>query len=174
MNIHLLRSPELKVETYRNVLHLLQQFPGPMHFQECEEEILVINSDGEERGWDNEDDFKEKKEVLLKDSDFITLHVPSQDDYIISKNEFEQMKDGVGIINTARGGLLHEVDLVSAISSGKIQFAGLDVFETEPTPAVQILMNSKISLTPHIGAATNQAQDRIGSELATQIISILK
>ena len=114
-----------------------------------------------------------QKEVLLKDSDFITLHVPSQDDYIISKNEFEQMKDGVGIINTARGGLLHEVDLVSAISSGKIQFAGLDVFETEPTPAVQLLMNPEISLTPHIGAATKEAQDRIGLELAKQIIELL-
>ncbi|MFT6843809.1 MAG: D-3-phosphoglycerate dehydrogenase, partial [Psychroserpens sp.] len=79
--------------------------------------------------------------TLLKDSDFVTLHVPSQDDYIISKKEFEQMKDGVGIINTAIGGILHEVDLVFAIESGKVQFAGLDVFETEPTPAVQLLMN---------------------------------
>ena len=113
------------------------------------------------------------KEKLLKESDFITLHVPEQDGYIISKKEFEKMKDGVGIINTARGGILHEVDLVSAIESGKVQFAGLDVFETEPSPAVQLLMNSKISLTPHIGGVTKEAQDRIGTELAGQIIKLL-
>jgi D-3-phosphoglycerate dehydrogenase len=111
--------------------------------------------------------------TLLKDSDFITLHVPSQDDYIISKKEFEQMKDGVGIINTATGGILHEVDLVFAIESGKVQFAGLDVFETEPTPAVQLLMNQEISLTPNIGAETIEAQERIGLELAVQIIKLL-
>jgi len=111
--------------------------------------------------------------TLLKDSDFITLHVPSQDDYIISKKEFEQMKDGVGIINTATGGILHEVDLVFAIESGKVQFAGLDVFETEPTPAVQLLMNQEISLTPHIGSETKEAQERIGLELAVQIIKLL-
>jgi len=111
--------------------------------------------------------------TLLKDSDFITLHVPSQDDYIISKKELEQMKDGVGIINTATGGILHEVDLVFAIDSGKVQFAGLDVFETEPTPAVQLLMNQEISLTPHIGSETKEAQERIGLELAVQIIKLL-
>ena len=112
-------------------------------------------------------------EELLKESDFITLHVPSQDGYIISKNEIAKMKDGVGLINAARGGILHEVDLVSAIESGKVQFAGLDVFETEPNPAVQLLMNPEISLTPHIGAATIEAQDRIGLELANQIIQLL-
>jgi len=113
------------------------------------------------------------KARLLKDSDYITLHVPSQDDYIISKKEFEQMKDGVGIINTAIGGILHEVDLVFAIESGKVQFAGLDVFETEPTPAVQLLMNQEISLTPHIGSETIEAQEKIGIELAVQIIKLL-
>jgi D-3-phosphoglycerate dehydrogenase len=114
------------------------------------------------------------KEELLKESDFITLHVPTQEDYIISATDFEKMKDGVGIINAARGGVLHEVDLVKAIESGKVQFAGLDVYETEPTPAVQLLMNPEISLTPHIGAATKEAQDRIGLELAKQIIELLR
>ncbi|WP_299671816.1 D-2-hydroxyacid dehydrogenase [uncultured Polaribacter sp.] len=114
------------------------------------------------------------KEELLKEADFITLHVPTQQDYIISKVDIDKMKDGVGIINTARGGILHEVDLVTAIEEGKVQFAGLDVFETEPTPAVQLLMNPDISLTPHIGAATKEAQDRIGTELASQIIALLK
>ena len=113
------------------------------------------------------------KEELLKESDFITLHVPSQEDYIIAAEEFEKMKNGVGIINAARGGILNEVDLVNAIENGKVQFAGLDVFETEPTPAVQLLMNPEISLTPHIGAATIEAQDRIGLELANQIIALL-
>ena len=110
---------------------------------------------------------------MLKEADFITLHVPTQEEYMIAKNEFEKMKDGVGIVNTARGGILNEVDLVQAIESGKVQFAGLDVFETEPTPAVQLLMNPEISLTPHIGAATKEAQDRIGTELAKQIIELL-
>jgi D-3-phosphoglycerate dehydrogenase len=113
------------------------------------------------------------KEEVLKEADFITLHVPTQEDYIISASEIKKMKDGVGIINTARGGILHEVDLVFAIENGKVQYAGLDVFETEPTPAVQLLMNPEISLTPHIGAATKEAQDRIGLELATQIIALL-
>ena len=110
----------------------------------------------------------------MKEADFITLHIPAQEDYIITALEFEQMKEGVGIINTSRGGLLHEVDLVKALESGKVQFAGLDVFETEPTPAVQLLMNPEISLTPHIGGATQEAQERIGIELANQIIALLK
>jgi len=113
------------------------------------------------------------KEELLKDSDFITLHVPAQENYIISANEFDQMKFGVGIVNVARGGILNEVELVKAIQSGKVQFAGLDVFETEPKPAVQLLMNPDVSLTPHIGAATKEAQNRIGLELAQQIIELL-
>lgn len=113
------------------------------------------------------------KDELLKEADFITLHVSAQEDYVISKKEIEKMKDGVGIINTARGGILHEVDLVMAIESGKVQFAGLDVFETEPKPAVQLLMNPEISLTPNIGAGTKETQDRIGTELAKQIIKLL-
>ncbi|WP_299064007.1 D-2-hydroxyacid dehydrogenase [uncultured Polaribacter sp.] len=114
------------------------------------------------------------KEDVLKEADFITLHIPEQEDYIITEAEIEKMKDGVGIINTSIGGVLHEVDLVKAIETGKVQFAGLDVFETEPTPAVQLLMNPEISLTPHIGGASKEAQDRIGVELANQIIKLLK
>ena len=114
------------------------------------------------------------KEAVLKESDFITLHVPAQKDFVIGKPEFDLMKDGAALVNAARGGVVNEVALVEALDSNKLSFAGLDTFENEPSPAVQILMNPKISLTPHIGAATNQAQDRIGSELASQIISILK
>ncbi|MEC5167101.1 D-3-phosphoglycerate dehydrogenase [Flavobacterium sp. PL11] len=112
-------------------------------------------------------------ESLFKESDFITLHVPAQDGYIISEKELAIMKDGVGIVNCARGGVIDEVALVKALDSGKVLFAGLDVFESEPKPEMAILMNHKISLTPHIGAATGEAQDRIGTELASQIISIL-
>ena len=111
---------------------------------------------------------------VLKNSDFISLHVPAQKEYIINKKEFNLMKDGVGIINAARGGVINELELLSALDSGKVSFAGLDTFENEPKPAIKVLMHPNISLTPHIGAATNEAQDRIGLELAEQIINILK
>lgn len=111
---------------------------------------------------------------LIKHSDFISLHVPAQDEPIIGKEEIEEMKKGVAIINTSRGGVVDEAALLDGLASGKISFAGLDVFENEPTPAVKVLMDHKISLSPHIGAATLEAQDRIGVELAEQIISIIK
>lgn len=111
---------------------------------------------------------------LLAQSDFITVHVPAQKDYLIGKAEFAKMKNGVAIINAARGGVIDEVALIDALEAGTVAFAGLDTFENEPKPAVKVLMNPSVSLTPHIGAATNEAQDRIGTELASQIISILK
>ena len=113
-------------------------------------------------------------EEVLKQSDFITLHVPAQKNYVIGASQFKIMKDGVGIVNAARGGVVDEVALIDALDSGKVAFAGLDTFEDEPKPAIKVLMNGKVSLTPHIGAATNEAQDRIGTELASQIISLLK
>ena len=116
----------------------------------------------------------ESLEDVIKHSDFITLHVPAQDGYVIDKEEFHLMKENVGIVNCARGGVINEVALIEALDEGKVLFAGLDVFEKEPTPEIQILMHPKISLTPHIGAATEEAQDRIGTELAEQIISLLK
>lgn len=122
----------------------------------------------------NVDIITEPLEDVLKHSDFITLHVPAQDGYVLDKAEFEMMKNEVGIVNCARGGVINEVALIEAIDNGKVLFAGLDVFENEPTPEIQILMQPKISLTPHIGAATLEAQDRIGTELAEQIISLLK
>jgi D-3-phosphoglycerate dehydrogenase / 2-oxoglutarate reductase len=112
-------------------------------------------------------------ESLFQEADFITLHVPAQEGYIVDEAAFAIMKDGVGIINCARGGVIDEVALIKALDSGKVSFAGLDVFESEPKPELNILMHPKISLTPHIGAATGEAQDRIGTELASQIISIL-
>lgn len=113
------------------------------------------------------------KEDVLKQADFLTLHVPAQDGYVIGEPEFEIMKDGVILANAARGGVVDEVALVKAIESGKIARAALDVFEKEPKPEIQLLMNPALSLTPHTGAATNEAQDRIGTELASQIITIL-
>jgi D-3-phosphoglycerate dehydrogenase len=113
------------------------------------------------------------KEAVLKQADFLTLHVPAQKDYIIDEKDFDVMKDGVIIANAARGGVINEVALVKAIESGKVARAALDVFEKEPQPEVQLLMNSALSLTPHTGAATNEAQDRIGVELAEQINAIL-
>ena len=110
---------------------------------------------------------------LIQHSDFITLHVPAQKEYVIGEAEISKMKDGAAIINAARGGVIDEVALVKALDSGKLSFAGLDTFEEEPTPAMKVLMNHRISLTPHIGAATNEAQDRIGTELASQIVEIL-
>jgi len=112
-------------------------------------------------------------EEVLKQADFISLHVPAQDGYVIGKEQFELMKDNVGIVNAARGGVIDEVALVHALESGKVAFAGLDTFENEPTPAIPVLMNGRVSLTPHIGAATNEAQDRIGTELAEQIKNLL-
>lgn len=114
------------------------------------------------------------KEEVLKQSDFITLHVPAQKNYVIGKPEFDMMKDGVIMVNAARGGVIDEIALVESISSGKVARAALDVFEKEPQPEIQLLMNPALSLTPHTGAATNEAQDRIGTELASQIIDILK
>ena len=104
---------------------------------------------------------------MLAESDFISLHVPGGD--LIGEAELAKMKDGVFLLNAARGGVINEEALLDALESGKVAGAGLDVFENEPTPAIKVLMNGKISLTPHIGAATSEAQDRIGTELAAHI-----
>jgi D-3-phosphoglycerate dehydrogenase len=111
-------------------------------------------------------------EVLSK-SDFITIHIPASDKYIIDINEFKKMKEGSGILNLSRGGIINEEELIKNIDSGKISFAAIDTFEGEPNPSIKILMNPNISLTPHIGAATNEAQYRIGIELADKINDIL-
>jgi D-3-phosphoglycerate dehydrogenase len=109
---------------------------------------------------------------LIKNSDVISLHVPGGK--VITEKEIAQMKDGVILVNAARGGVIDEQDLLKGLESGKIAHACLDVFENEPKPAQELLSHSKISLTPHIGAATNEAQERIGVELAEKIIDALK
>lgn len=117
----------------------------------------------------------EPLESVLEHSDFITFHVPSQKEgYMIGKNDFAKMKSGVAIVNCSRGGVIDEKALIEALNSGKVLFAGLDVFENEPTPSKEILSHPKISLTPHTGASTVEAQDRIGLSLADQIWSILQ
>ncbi len=122
----------------------------------------------------NVDIVTEPLEDVIKHADFITLHVPAQEGYVIGADEIATMKKNVGIINCSRGGVVDEVALIAALDEEKVLFAGLDVFENEPNPEIQILMHPKISLTPHIGAATLEAQDRIGTELAEQIISLMK
>jgi len=106
---------------------------------------------------------------ILEKSDFITLHVPAQKKFLIGKKEFAKMKQDSSIINASRGGIIDERELIRNLDNGKIKFAGLDTFENEPKPSVSILMHPKISLTPHIGAATSEAQERIGEELARKI-----
>lgn len=110
---------------------------------------------------------------LLKQSDFVSIHVPRTNGYVIGAAEIGKMKSGAGIVNAARGGVLDEVALVKALDNGQLSFAGLDVFESEPVPEIKLLMHPRISLSPHVGGSTVEAQDRIGLELADQIISIL-
>ena len=116
----------------------------------------------------------QSKEEVLKEADFVTLHVPAQKEFVIGQKEFDLMKNGAALVNCARGGVVDEEALLKALDCGKLDFAGLDVFINEPTPAKSVLSHPKISLTPHTGASTNEAQDRIGISLAEQIISILK
>ncbi len=111
---------------------------------------------------------------LLGKSDFVSIHISGAGQTVIGKKEIEKMKDNAGLVNTSRGGVVDEEALLDALESGKLRYAALDVFVNEPTPSMKVLMSPYTSLSPHIGAATLEAQDRIGEELADQIISILK
>jgi len=112
----------------------------------------------------------------LDKADFISMHVPKQSDgsAVITKNEFSKMKDGVRIVNAARGGVIDEDDLLEALNSGKVASIALDVYDNEPSPRKDLLTHSSIACTPHIGAATLEAQARIGVELADKIIATFK
>ncbi len=109
---------------------------------------------------------------VLTESDFITLHVPfpKGSPPVIAKKEFDLMKQGVGIVNTARGGVVSENELVEALNSGKVAFAGIDVFEGEPLIKETLRKHPKVSLSPHIGGSTKEAQERIGIELAQKVV----
>lgn len=113
-------------------------------------------------------------DAFLKDADFISINTPKTNEYIIDTPQFEKMKDGVYIVNTARGGVINEVALIDFIESGKVAGAALDVFENEPNPELPLLMNPALSLSPHVGGNTVDAQEKIGVELAEQIIKLQK
>ncbi len=117
-------------------------------------------------------DVKTNINDILPICDYISLHVPKQSNgnSVIGRNEFELMKDGVRIINTSRGGVVNELELIEYLNNGKVAAAALDVFENEPTPMRELLSHSNILCTPHIGAATNEAQDRIGQEIVDIIV----
>ncbi|MAQ69528.1 MAG: 3-phosphoglycerate dehydrogenase [Flavobacteriales bacterium] len=110
---------------------------------------------------------------LLRKSDMITIHVPKQHKPLITAKELKLMKKTALIVNTARGGIIDEKELLNTLNNRNIKSAGLDVYEDEPTPKMSVLMNEYISLSPHIGAATTEAQERIGISLAEQINKIL-
>ena len=112
---------------------------------------------------------------LLKTSDFISLHVPydKEKGSLIGKSQFNIMKDGVYLINCARGKVVEEAALLEALESGKVAGAGIDVFEEEPTKNKELVNHPKVSVTPHIGAATKEAQERIGEEVVTTIVDFV-
>lgn len=117
---------------------------------------------------------KTSLEEILPQADFISLHIPAQGgNAIIGEKEFNQMKNGVRIVNAARGGVVDEDALLQALESGKVATIGLDVYENEPNPRKDLLNHPKIACTPHIGAATVEAQDRIGTEMAENIVKAL-
>ncbi|MCB9261931.1 MAG: 3-phosphoglycerate dehydrogenase [Flavobacteriales bacterium] len=114
------------------------------------------------------------KEEVLAESDFISLHLPGGKGIIMGETEFAKLKKSAVLVNCARGGSVDELALNNALNSGQLAAAALDVFEKEPPEYMDILVNSKVSLSPHIGASTVEAQERIGEELASKIISFFK
>ncbi|NFD78613.1 3-phosphoglycerate dehydrogenase [Clostridium botulinum] len=106
-------------------------------------------------------------DYLLNNSDFISVHIPFNKDRgaLLKEEEFNKMKDGVYIINCARGGVIEEEALLKALNSGKVTAAALDVFENEPKPNKELINHERVSITPHIGASTKEAQMRIGEEI---------
>ncbi len=111
---------------------------------------------------------------FLKGTQFISINTPKTTSYIIDSAQFEMMEDGVFIVNTARGGVINEQELIHAIEHKKVAGAALDVFENEPQPSMNILMHPALSLSPHLAGSTLDAQDKIGLELANQVIEIKK
>jgi D-3-phosphoglycerate dehydrogenase len=113
---------------------------------------------------------------LLSKSDFITLHVPfpKGSEPILGTKEFGLMKKGVFIVNTARGGVVSETELLEALDSGKVAGAGLDVFEGEPMIRPELRAHDRVLLTPHIGGSTREAQERIGIELAEKVAQLFR
>lgn len=115
-------------------------------------------------------------EEVLQKSDFITLHIPMPADGkpVLGDAELAKTKKGVIIINTARGGIIDEKALIKHLDAGQVGFAGLDVFENEPTPMAELIAHSKVSSSPHIGGSTAEAQERVGEEIAQKVIDYFK
>lgn len=114
------------------------------------------------------------KDELLAQADFISLHIPGGQGYVLDADDFAKMKDGVGIVNCARGGTISEDAMIAAIESGKVKYVATDVFEKEPPVDERILRIDAVGLSPHIGASTSEAQERVGVELAEKIIDFFK
>ena len=114
------------------------------------------------------------KEDLLKEADFVSLHIPfvKKLGSVINKKELLMMKQSAYLINAARGGVVNESDLIEALNQKELAGAALDVFEQEPVKDERIYQHPMISLTPHIGASTAEAQERIGQETIDVIIKI--
>ena len=127
--------------------------------------VVYTNRRGRMSEYDGQFDYLDLND-LLKTADFISLHIPFDKNLgaTIKKEQFELMKDGVYLINTARGGVVCEADLLEALNSGKVAGAGIDVFEEEPTKNEALINHPRVSATPHIGASTGEAQERIGDE----------
>ncbi len=113
----------------------------------------------------------ESLDKVLRESDFISFHIPGSGKAAITTDELAKMKKGVFLINTARGGVIDEEALLAALESGKVAGVGLDVYENEPTPREALLKHPNVSCTPHIGASTVEAQSYIGMELADKILA---
>lgn len=115
-------------------------------------------------------------EELLPQADYVSLHIPfiKEQGATIGKAQFDMMKDGAILINCARGGVVDEAALIEALNSGKLAGAGVDVFVEEPTKNTELVNHPKVSVTPHIGAATVEAQTRIGEEIVTVITEFFK
>ena len=109
---------------------------------------------------------------LIANVHFLSLHVPGGKEALFGAKEFAAAKHLIGIVNCARGGVIDESALLDALNNGQLLFAGLDVFVGEPKPKAELLQHPRISLTPHIGASTNEAQQRIGAELVDKILSL--
>ncbi|PJI08345.1 MULTISPECIES: D-2-hydroxyacid dehydrogenase [Clostridium] len=139
--------------------------------------MKVIYNDicGKAEGYDKYEFYDDIKE-LLKKADFVSLHIPydKKKGYVIGEDEFAVMKQGAFIINCARGGVVSEKALLNALNNGKIAGAALDVFETEPKPCKELIENPRVSVTPHIGASTKEAQARIGEEIVNLVENMFK
>ncbi|MFA6419647.1 MAG: hydroxyacid dehydrogenase [archaeon] len=114
---------------------------------------------------------KAEIDEIITNSDYITVHVPltEQTKNMISDAQFAKMKNGVRILNVARGGVINESALLNALNSGKVSAAGLDVYSEEPPLNKELIMHEKVICTPHLGASTLEAQENVGLEVAEQI-----